>query len=124
MEFKLDSQEDMAMTLTQLYKKYGKTVSHIYLLKTILYEFKYDFNRTSVTEDEVVEKILEYQDIMSNENKLSDMFEKIFKKAEKDPADIVADSFAEFVLISQADTKLKDIIRFHKKHKKSEDVVE
>ena len=124
MEFKLDSQEDMAMALTQLYKTYGKTVSHIYLLKTILYEFKYDFNRNSVTEDKIIEKILEYQDIMSNENKLSNMFKRIFEKAEKNPADIVADSFAEFVLVSQADTKLKNIAKFHKKHKKIEDVIE
>ena len=124
MEYKLDTQEDLAASLTQLYKNYGKTIPHIYLLKTILYEFKYDLNRDVVSGAEIEKRIIEYQDIISDEFKMADMFEKIFKKAEANQADIVADSFAEFVLISQADAKLRNVMKFHKKHKNYDEVSE
>ena len=57
MEYNLQTPEQIAFAIGQIFNKYGKRTSHLYLFKMICLELKLDMKKESVTEEEIKERI-------------------------------------------------------------------
>jgi len=117
MEYNLSSVEHMGETLTKLYKKYGKSFSHIYLLKAIIFKARYDEGKVFIDDEYVSKKVLEYQDIVQDLEKLSALLNDMLKKLESNPNDVAIESFVEFMQMANIDEKIQNIHKYHTKHK-------
>lgn len=117
MDYNLSSVEHMGETLTKLYKKYGKSFSHIYLLKAIIFKARYDEGKVFIDDKYVNEKILEYQNIVQDLEKLSALLNEMLVKLEKNPDDVAIESFIEFMQMANVDEKIQNIQKYHTKHK-------
>ena len=114
MEYNLQTPEQIAFAIGQIFNKYGKRTSHLYLFKMICLELKLDMKKENATEEEIKERIDYYVTRFTNNETLKVTFE-MMDRLKKNDKDMVAISFCEFVKAAQTDKKIEDISRHNTK---------
>ncbi len=114
MIYDLSTAETIANAIKDLFDKYGRRTSHLYLFKMICLEFKLDMQKNSVPEEEMKERITYYVQRFANDEVLKVTFE-MMDRLKKNENDVVAISFCEFMKAAQTDKKIEDISRYNTK---------
>ena len=117
MEYNLTTEKDIEEATDKAFALYGNTYSHVYLIKSILYELRYDEGKTKTTDAEIKEKMLELKLNFSNVDYEREMYENLLKKMEQDPENKSINSFCEFLEMCEIDSKIDRIKKYHMKHK-------
>ena len=117
MEYNLKKKKDIEETTFKVFKLWGCSYSHIFLIKSILYGIRYDEGKLKTTDAEIKEKMLEIKLNFSNIDYEREMYEQILEKMNSDPNNKAVDSFCQFLEMCEIDNKIERIKKYHIKHK-------